>query len=191
VAEARNGGVPIREIFTLDESGTRVTAEALERISSTRSPQSPVAVIEIPGRPLTPGRSVLVAWGISDPGNLGAMIRTAAAFGLDVMTGADSAELWSPKVLRAAAGSHFRTGLAPVGLAGFRTVAALARGGGAPSALPPGPLAVLVGSEAHGLPPDLVDAADLKVSIPMPGGTESLNAAAAAAVLCYLVSSRI
>jgi TrmH family RNA methyltransferase len=149
-----------------------------------------VAVIEIPSRPLRPGRSVLVAWGITDPGNLGAMIRTAAAFGLDVMTGADSADLWSPKVLRAAAGSHFRTGFGPVDLNGFRTVAAVSFGGEDPRHLPDGPVAVLIGSEAHGLPSELANEADVRVSVPMPGGTESLNAAAAAAILCYLVSSR-
>jgi len=190
VAEAEANGVVIRDKFTLDESGTQVSQAALERLSSTRTPQSPVAVIEIPQRPFTPGRSVLVAWDISDPGNLGAMIRSAAGFGLDFMTTEDSVDLWSPKVLRAAAGGHFHTGLGPAVLDGLTQVAAVQQGGVHPRRVPPGQVAVLIGSEAHGLPSEIVAAAHHRVSIPMPGGIESLNAAAAAAILCYEVAER-
>ena len=190
-AEAMSTRVNVVEVFSLEEGeGTLVSDAALDRLSSTRTPQSPVAIIEIPDRPLSPGRSVLVAWDISDPGNLGTMIRTAAAFGLDVMTTAGSADVWSPKVLRAAAGAHFRTGLAPINLAGFEIVAAVMAGGHDLSSLPAGPIAVLIGSEAHGLPLDVVASAGHRVSIPMPGGTESLNAAIAAAIICYEVSKR-
>ncbi|CAN5840323.1 MAG: TrmH family RNA methyltransferase [Acidimicrobiia bacterium] len=189
--EAYSTGVVVREVFSLDGSeGILVSQAALERMSSTRTPQSPVAVIEIPPRPLTPGRSVLAAWEISDPGNLGTMIRTAAAFGLDVMTTAGSADLWSPRVLRSAAGAHFHTGLSPLDLKGFTSVATTMTGGADPSALPDGPLAIVIGSEAHGLPASVLASADHLVSIPMPGGTESLNAAAAAAIICYEVSKR-
>lgn len=190
----------VREVFSDDYSeGTLVSQAALERLSSTRTPQSPVAVVEIPVRPLTPGRSVLVAWDISDPGNLGTMIRTAAAFGLDVMTTEGSADLWSPKVLRAAAGAHFHTGLGPFDLfgqlGGFIKVATAMIGGAEPSSLSDGTLAdgslaVLVGSEAHGLPASVRETADHLVTIPMPGGVESLNAAVAAAIFCYEVSKR-
>jgi TrmH family RNA methyltransferase len=56
--------------------------------------------------------------------------------------------------------------------------------------MPAGRLAILIGSEAHGLPEDVVTAADEKVTIPMAGGFESLNAAMAAAVLAYVASQR-
>jgi TrmH family RNA methyltransferase len=56
--------------------------------------------------------------------------------------------------------------------------------------LPAGRLALLIGSEAHGLPDEVVDIADVRVTIPMAGPTESLNAAAAAAILAYEVSVR-
>ena len=189
IEEAEANGVVIREIFSTDpDQGTFISDAALERLSSTRTPQSPVAVIEIPVRPLTPGRSVVVAWDIADPGNLGAMIRTAAAFGLDVMTTAESADTWSPKVLRAAAGAHFHTGLGDVDLSGLTSVATVMTGGIDPSELPADPIALLIGNEAHGLPADVISSADHRVSIRMPGGTESLNAAAAAAILCYEVT---
>lgn len=206
VQEAVKAGAPLVEVFALadDSDSSRwaqsaevelvvVGEEALRRLSSTQTPQSPVAVMEIPQLALDPGRSVLVAWQISDPGNLGAMIRTAAAFGLDVGVMAGSVDPWSPKVLRAAAGGHFQTGIGPIddlGRLDAVTVATVLSGGDSPKSLPPGRLAVLIGSEAHGLPDDVVAGADLRVTIPMVGPTESLNAAAAAAILAYELSMR-
>ena len=63
-------------------------------------------------------------------------------------------------------------------------------GGAPPGSLPDGRLALLIGSEAHGLPAEVVAGADACVTIPMAGRTESLNAAAAAAILAYEVSMR-
>ena len=206
LAEALKAGTPLVEVFALAEDvDSRRSArsadvelvvvgeEALRRLSSTRNPQSPVAVIQIPASRLDPERSLLVAWQISDPGNLGAMIRTAAAFGLDVGTMAGSADPWSPKVLRAASGGHFQTGIAGLDVLSSLDaikVAAVPRGGRPASSLPRGRLALLVGSEAHGLPVAVVAGADARVTIPMTGPTESLNAAAAAAILAYEVSTR-
>jgi RNA methyltransferase, TrmH family len=204
--EAVKIGAPLIEVFALadDSDSARqarsaevemivVGEEALRRLSSTQTPQSPVAVMQIPERPLDPGRSVLVAWQISDPGNLGTMIRTAAAFGLDVGVMAGSVDPWSPKVLRAAAGGHFQTGvgvLDDLGNLQALKVATVLRGGTSPRSLPSGRLALLIGSEAHGLPDEVVAAAEIQVTIPMTGPTESLNAAAAAAILAYEVSVR-
>ena len=206
VDEAVRAGAPLVELFALagDRDASRwaqsaevelvvVGDEALRRLSSTQSPQSPVAVMQIPERSLDHGRSVLVAWQISDPGNLGTMIRTAAAFGLDVGVMAGSVDPWSPKVLRAAAGGHFQTGIGAIeDLGSFDAikVATVLNGGDNPKSLPAGRLALLIGSEAHGLPDDVVAGADVRVTIPMVGPTESLNAAAAAAILAYEVSTR-
>ena len=204
--EAVRAGAPLVEIFALadDAASARqaqaaevelvvVGEEALRRLSSTQTPQSPVAVIGIPERSFDPARSLLVAWQISDPGNLGAMIRTAAAFGLDIGAMTGTVDPWAPKVLRAAAGAHFQTGIEPIAdlwsLKAIK-VATVTRGGSSPRSLPPGRLALLVGSEAHGLPDDVVAEADIRVTIPMSAQTESLNAAAAAAILAYEVSLR-
>jgi RNA methyltransferase, TrmH family len=206
VEEAVKAGAPLVEIFALsdDSDSARwarsaevelvvVGEEALRRLSSTQTPQSPVAVMQIPERPLDPGRSVLVAWQISDPGNLGTIIRTAAAFGLDVGVMAGSVDPWSPKVLRSAAGGHFQTVVGSIDDLGSLQaikVATVLSGGTSPRSLPAGRLALLIGSEAHGLPDDVVDKAEFRVTIPMTGPTESLNAAAAAAILAYEVSVR-
>ena len=203
VQEALRAGVALHVVFALPSdrdwsqlSGVEVVTvseEALKRLSSTRTPQSPVAVMEIPSHHLDPSRSFLVAWQISDPGNLGTMIRTSAAFGLDVAVTPGSTDPWSPKVLRAAMGGHFRTAVAPVEDVSWlevTKVAAVMSGGVTPRAMPGGRLALLLGSEAHGLPDDVATTADIKVTIPMPGGTESLNAASAAAILAYEASRK-
>jgi TrmH family RNA methyltransferase len=206
VEEAVKAGAPLVEIFGLTDDLDAahfarsaeaalvvVGEEALRRLSSTKTPQSPVAVMQIPERPLDPGRSVLVACQIADPGNLGTMIRTAAAFGLDVGVMPGAVDPWAPKVLRAAAGGHFQTGVGTIeALGALRAikVATVLTGGSSPRSLPAGRLALLIGSEAHGLPAEVVDSADVWVTIPMAGGTESLNAAAAAAILAYEVSIR-
>jgi TrmH family RNA methyltransferase len=195
VGEALAAGVPLAEIFAVDSSfagATLLSQPALERLSSTQTPQSPVAVMPIPKHSLDPRRSLLVAWDISDPGNLGTMIRTAAAFGLDVavLGGTDP---WSPKTLRGGAGAHFHTSVVEIDdlteIQALR-VATVLGDGDPPNALPRGRLALLIGSEAHGLPPEAMTSAEIKISIPMPGRTESLNAAAAAAILCYEVAQR-
>ena len=123
--------------------------------------------------------------------NVGTLIRCAAAFGLGFAAGPETADPWAPKVLRAAAGGHFRTGVARVGglaelrTGGRRLAATVARGGMPPAALAAGSVAVLVGDEARGLPAGVVAACDFSLTIPMPGGAESLNAAVAGAIVAY------
>lgn len=191
--EALASGVEVLEVFGLGSGDpsvpnwVEVTEEVLERLADTESPRGPVAVMRIPP-PATVTRDHL-ALGINDPGNAGTLIRTAAAFGLDVTIRRDAVDPWSPKVLRAAAGSHFRTALGEV-VPDAATIATVVEGGVAAREMgarldPARQWAILVGSEAHGLSEDEVNAADVKVTIPMPGGTESLNAAVAGAIVAY------
>lgn len=209
LAEAVAAGAQVEEIFALP--GDSVSAEAarncgarlipidergLRRLATTEHPQSPVAVVVIPAASLPCTGHVLAAWGVGDPGNVGTLIRCAAAFGLAFAAGPGTADPWAPKVLRAAAGGHFRRGVPRVESLqelrgeGRRLVATVARGGVHPASLPAGPLAVLVGDEARGLPAGLVAACDLSVTIPMPGGVESLNAAVAGAIVAYELAAR-
>jgi TrmH family RNA methyltransferase len=174
-------------------SGARtvlVSPRVLEKIGTTETPQSPIALLEIPTGSVPPGGRVLAGWGVADPGNLGALVRIAAAFGYAFLAGPASADLWSPKVLRAGAGAHFRTRVSAARsldeIAAGRTVAVMVVQGGAPPGHLPEDVALVVGSEAHGLPEDVVEAATIAISIPMSGGTESLNAAAAGAIAAYL-----
>jgi len=209
LAEALAAGVRVERIFALAADAASAAAargcgadlvvideRGLRRLSTTEHPQSPVAVMVVPPAGPPPGGHLLVAWGVSDPGNVGTLIRSAAAFGMGFAAGPGTADPWSPKVLRSAAGGHFRAGAARVGTldelrAGGRLlVATVAREGIPPASLPRAPLAILVGEEARGLPPEVAGACDLAVTIPMPGGAESLNAAVAGAIVAYEVAGR-
>ncbi|MBN2113778.1 MAG: RNA methyltransferase [Acidimicrobiia bacterium] len=209
LGEALAAGARIERIFArADDAISREAARrvgvdlvvvderALRRLATTEHPQSPVAVFVIPDPPPVAAGDVLVAWGVGDPGNVGTLIRSAAAFGLGFAAGPGTADPWAPKVLRAAAGGHFRTGvtrldtLDPLRAGGRRLAATVARGGMPPAALPEMPLAILVGEEARGLPPEVVAGCDLAVTIPMPGGSESLNAAVAGAIVAYEAAQR-
>ncbi len=173
---------------------TLVTENVLSAASDTRTPQSPVAVIRIPDPATLRERNTLVLVDVSDPGNVGTMIRTATALGWDVAATGSTADLWSPKVIRAGAGAHSRARLivlddpleAPKEH-GLTVIATVIDGGDEPRDSPT-PVALLVGSEAHGLSAPVVAGSDARITIPMPGGSESLNAAIAAGIAMYAMT---
>jgi len=157
-----------------------------------------LAVVTAPrAAPSVPGAFCLLLDGVQDPGNVGTMVRTAAAAGVDqVVLSPRCAFAWSPKALRAGQGAHFLTTLvedtdleawsARFRAAGGRVIAAVVDG--APSLHATdlrGRVAIAIGSEGQGLSEPLLAAAEQRVTIPMAAGSESLNAAAAAAVLLY------
>ncbi len=171
-----------------------VSHEVLAAASDTLHPQSPVVAIPIPEPGAMRERDTLLLMDISDPGNVGTMIRSAAAFGWDVCTSGTTADPWSPKVLRAGTGSHFDVHLVassdPVDKAqslGLEIVASVVSGGDQPTGAD-GPIALMVGSEAHGLFQEDVSAADRRVTLSMSEGVESLNAGVAASILMYLLA---
>jgi len=146
------------------------------------------------------GVLVLLLEAIQDPGNLGSMLRSAAAFGADaVVLSPDCAFPWAPKVLRAGQGAHFRVAIhedadlvataRAFRAGGGRMLATVAHGGvPLPQVRVDGRIALAIGNEGSGLSAALRGEADDTVTIPMPGGTESLNAAAAAAVALYEIA---
>ncbi|MGH8871017.1 MAG: TrmH family RNA methyltransferase [Acidimicrobiia bacterium] len=172
----------------------RVEPAALKRLAGTETPQGPAAVIEVPVSAPPTGDGMIVAWGLGDPGNVGTLIRTAAAFGWDFGHTPGTADPWAPKVLRSGAGGHFRIGVVTVGSVdaleemGLTPVASVVTGGTDPAALGPGRYALLVGEEAPGLPPEVVARCRMAVTIVMPGAMESLNAAMAAGMIVYELS---
>lgn len=205
LSEALSAGVPVRVVFaavgdraTFDLGVTHgidvqpVGTAAMARLADTDTPRGPVAMIDIPEVPLPATGHVLVAHGVSDPGNLGALVRTAAAFGWHMAYTAGTADPWSPKALRAGAGGHFRVAVTRLGESAWpgerTTVATVVSGGVAPSELPAGTYAVLIGDESSGLPDPVVEECDVRLTIPMPGGAESLNAAVAAGIVVYALS---
>lgn len=207
VREAIDAGVKVVEVFGLEldrESEAMAeragadwvpcSEEVLQRIASTENPRGPVGVFEIP-RCENPVRNMIVLY-LADPGNAGTMIRTAGAFGFDVGCAPGSVDVWSPKVIRAGAGAHFRTRvIQPVSEIpdGYGVVATVVSGGVDPRVVG-GELAgidhwaILIGNEAHGLESEVSEGADIRVTIPMPGGTESLNAGVAGSIIVYEIS---
>lgn len=208
----------------------RTTDRLFEGIADTEHPQGVAALVEPraaelndllhpTSRAVSPTTNALtgvapllvVLVGVQDPGNVGTILRTAAAFGA---TGAatcpsgqsGTANPFGPKALRASAGAALHLPilagmslailLAQLRIAGVRTLASSVRefaGGGGPGAQPllpwevdwREPVALLVGNEGAGLPEEVERSADARIRIPMATTIESLNAAAAAAVLFY------
>ena len=169
--------------------------EVFDRAALTDTPQGVALLFSPPTPPTRPGTALLlVACSLQDPGNLGTLIRSAEAFAATALaTTPNSVSPWNQKVLRASAGSALRMpitiGLTPEALArlqrsGVRIFASVARNG-VPyhSADLSAPCAILVGNEGAGLSPELLALADQLLTIPTPGGTESLNAAVAGSLL--------
>lgn len=184
----------------------QTSAKEFAALARTETPQGILAVARIPFSSwavLAAGRRPLVALeGIQDPGNLGTVIRAAAAFGAGVIVGPGSVDPYNPKVVRATAGYLFRFPPAPLSVpakegmallrgAGYRIFAAGPRGEVAlPQADLAGPVAIWVGNEGGGLSEEAVAAADHSLRIPAPGPVESLNAGVAAAVILYEIARR-
>ena len=170
-----------------------VLSDAVFRaIVDAETPQGIAAEIEIPDN--APGRGDCVYLeGVQDAGNVGAILRSAAAFGIrNIFVGKNSADPWSPKALRAGAGGHFHlsllSGEPPEGM---RLVCTVARGGTPlEKADLTGPLCWVFGSEGRGVSPEVLRKSALNVNIPAESGTESLNVAAAAAICLYAMHQK-
>ena len=176
---------------------TLVSEGILRSIVDAETPQGVAAEIAIPT--LRRDGPTVFLEGVQDAGNVGAIVRSAAAFGAGmVVLDRHCADPWSPKVLRAGAGGHFALGIRQVddlaaALESFpgRIICTVVRDGRAlRRADLSGRLGWLFGSEGGGVSPSLAALAAERVTIPMAQGTESLNVAAAAAVCLYEVFSR-
>jgi len=130
--------------------------------------------------------------GVSDPGNVGAIVRTAHALvGGCVVLGPGCADPYSPKAVRASMGSIFSQPLCRAGLEATPRprIALVAHGGSGLSALD-GAATLCLGAEREGLPDEVLGECDLRATIPLrPGAAESLNVAAAAAIACERVAN--
>jgi TrmH family RNA methyltransferase len=171
---------------------------------ATEQPQGIAALVHPPAFTLemlfdstTP--LILVLAGLQDPGNVGTLLRSAEAFaasGILLLPG--TANPWNPKALRASAGSAFRVAataasetdaLDLLARHNIPAIAAVARGGTPVSKAPlASPCALLIGNEGEGLSETLLAAAAHRITIPMPGQAESLNAAIAGSLLLYEAS---
>lgn len=191
VYRARAGGIRVEQL----KDGV------LDRIGTVRAPQPVLATCRTPHAAtlddLASDGMVLVTCGVSDPGNLGTLLRSAEAAGAaGVVSCGGGVDPWNPKVVRASAGAVFGIALAeeddPVqvlerlGTRGVRRLGTVARGGVDPAVagLTDG-IALVLGNEAHGLPSEVTARLDGTVTIPMAGRAESLNVAVAGSVLLF------
>ncbi len=163
-------------------------------ISTLESPAPMGFVIDLPAPGvLSAGAASLILDRVQDAGNVGSMLRSAAAFGFSqVLALKGTAALWSPKVLRAGMGAHFALqlieGLAPDDLHTLVVpilVTSSHHGSLLHQQALPMPCAWAMGHEGQGVSDDLVARASLSVRIGQPGGEESLNVAAAAAICLH------
>ncbi len=186
-------GVPIEEIED----------DLLLQLADTEQPQGIVAVIEPRGWTLDairpgPRGVVLVLDGVQDPGNVGALARTALGLGADGLVALPgTADVHNPKALRGSMGALFRL---PTVQATTEAFISWARGNGlslwttAAGGIPvdrvrrEGPVGLILGNEGAGVRPELAAAATQSVSVPLVAGVESLNVAVAAGIILYEVT---
>ena len=172
----------------------RVPDALFDGFSGLESPARLGFLLPLPAAPaIDPLAASVVLDRVQDAGNVGSILRSAAAFGVaQVLALQGTAALWSPKVLRAGMGAHFGLrlveGLRPDDLAALQVPlvgTSLATDALLPSADLPAPCAWVLGHEGQGVAAELLARCALTVRIPQPGGEESLNVAAAAAVCLY------
>ncbi|MBE9013209.1 RNA methyltransferase [Pseudanabaenaceae cyanobacterium LEGE 13415] len=175
-----------------------VSPEVMKAIATTVEPDGIVATIEhFHTRPVEFSQLGLVLETIQDPGNLGTIIRTAAAAGVEgLWLSEDCADIENPKVLRSSAGQWFRL---PMSIrSNLKEEIAIAKSKGiqiiatVPTATKiyweidfTQPSLILMGNEGAGLSPELIELADVQVTIPLAQGVESLNVAIATALMLY------
>lgn len=210
--EAIENGISIRYCFVGDDEQAirlaeqcpdavvySVSASVIEKLSAAKTPQKVIMAGSIPQTDAAAiaGNMVLALDGISDPANLGSMLRTAEAFGVtDVLCSDQTVDLYSNKVLRGAMGSSFRVRVHRGNLA--QRIHALRQNGYSVYATALSDSSILlhkadfshkcvivIGNEGNGVSKEILELADEKILIPMAGRNESLNAAAAAAVVLW------
>ena len=176
-----------------------VSDSVFEKLSEEVTPQGVLAVIKIPDTSVrAPQGRCLLLDGVSDPGNVGTMIRTADAMGLDgVVLSRECCDLYNMKTLRAAMGSLFRMPVLVTDMEDFLhryrgqlTSYAAVVGEATPltEVSFPGRSVILIGNEGNGLSAHQAACCDSRITIPMTGRAESLNAAMAATILMWELS---
>lgn len=192
-----------RTLLQADLRDTKVIVISNElgnRIASTDNTQGVFAICRIPSgkKPaFREGGRYVVLFGLQDPGNVGMVIRTADALGIDGIILSGSCDLYSPKVIRSTMGSVFRMSITVINDADA-LFALLEENGVETSAAVidrdavkvtdfafTGKQAVFIGNEGNGLPEDIAQRCTRRITIPMSGSINSLNAAMAAGILMW------
>ncbi|MFN0153592.1 MAG: TrmH family RNA methyltransferase [Gaiella sp.] len=174
-------------------AGETAAADVLASLSTLPHPARAIGVYRAGDLPTAPRPVTVALWQVTDPGNVGTLMRTADAYGAAIALSAGCSDPLSPKATRAAAGATFRVPIVPWPELDARTIALDAHDG---APLPSAdldlerPVTILLGAERTGLPDNLATQC-CKVRIPLLGPAESLNVAAAGAIALYEISSRL
>jgi len=173
-----------------------VAGDLLQKLSDTETPQGILAVLDFAELPLPESLNfILIPDQIRDPGNLGTLLRTAAATGVQaILLPPETTDAFAPKVLRAGMGAHFRL---PIHSLSWEEIKKQTNGMDIYIADMKGtscwetdlrkPLALVIGGEAEGVSDEARRLATQKICIPMAGNVESLNAGVAGSVLMFEV----
>ncbi len=178
---------------------THVTDEIMGKISAAKTPSGMLAVFEIP-EPLSLSQlsSGIVLAKINDPGNMGTLIRSAAAFGKKTVVTIEGCDPWSPKVVQSSAGTIAQINIFQIkwdtliqNKENFTLTALVVKDGKAPDELDLSNSLLVIGSEAHGIPEQWIKQSAQCLTLPMSGAAESLNAAIAGSIALYAASTSV
>lgn len=186
------------KVKTLVPTGyiTLVSEAVMQKMSAAETPSGIIATFEIPSKPqLNKLEAGVVLAQISDPGNMGTLIRSAAAMGYQTIVIVEGCDPWSPKVVQSTTGTIANVDIFQISWqellenrGNLKLAALVVSGGEEPNKIAKDSL-IVVGNEAHGLPEEWTKGCEQKITIPMPGKTESLNAAVAGSIAMYLVAA--
>lgn len=200
VKDAIEAGVVKYVVTTFDQdifdTTYKVKESIFEKISDTKSPQGVLAVCEMKEDVLPETGNIVVCDGVSDPGNLGTIIRTAECAGFSgIVLVNDCVDKYNEKTVRSTMGSIFRMPVVTLDAQDFLKLTGYTKAvtmlDGAIDIFdvkkPKGNVALVIGSEANGVCDLIKQNADLPVKIPMSGKAESINAAVAAGIAMYAI----
>ncbi len=174
---------------------TLISDEAMKKISPVETPSGIVGVFNLPSKPpLEKISEGIVLAQVSDPGNAGTLIRTAAAMAYETVVVIEGCDIWAPKVVQASAGAIAKQNIFELSWNELLNnkkdlkLAALIVSGGRTPKHSKGFL-IVIGNEAHGIPQEWSSQCDEKITLEMPGKTESLNAGVAGSIAMYLLKN--
>ncbi|MBP9765318.1 RNA methyltransferase [Candidatus Babeliales bacterium] len=172
-----------------------ISDQLMQTISTTSITTGIVGVFAMPSKEITAFAHSAIIYNLQDPGNVGTLIRTASAMGLQAVYLIDSVDIYNPKVVQATTGcfgalSCFQTTwdeLKPI-VSDIPLCALVVESGAKPEEIPLASAILVIGNEGQGLPADIIASCTYRMTLPMPGKTESLNAAVAGSIALYLKS---
>jgi len=172
-----------------------VANAVMNKISTASTPSGLLGVFQIPANPQpTLLSSGIVLAGIADPGNMGTLLRTCAAFDKKSVVIIEGCDPYSPKVIQSSAGTIATLDIFQWSWneliehkGSVQLIALVPHGGQIPYKLEIPEGLIVIGSEAHGIKPEWLQSCEHHLTIPMPGGTESLNAAVAGAIAMHSI----